>query len=217
MTREVYNRIAEEFSRSRRGPRRDLLPLLQYVKTGDRVLDVGCGSGRLYGALSEKKISYIGIDQSEKMIEIARKEHPDAEFLVGDMTAIPFPDAEFDAVFCVAAFHHLSSESARKKTLLEMKRVLKPSGKIILTNWNLRSAWAKKKYGEGKNGDWMIPWKESDGETIGVRYYHGFTTDELEKLFFDTGLRVEAQYYALRGVPSNADEGDNLVSILTVP
>ncbi|MBI2459383.1 MAG: class I SAM-dependent methyltransferase [Parcubacteria group bacterium] len=74
LVKRNYEEIAADFDLTRKKQLwPELLRLTEPVKNGDRVLDVGCGNGRLLEAFGEKKISYLGVDNSEKLIETARK------------------------------------------------------------------------------------------------------------------------------------------------
>ncbi len=75
-------------------------------RTGELVLDVGCGTGHLAKAIAEAGARVIGIDSSASMIETARKTYPGIEFLVADARDFSFP-APFDAVFSNARIQGL--------------------------------------------------------------------------------------------------------------
>ena len=230
--KEVYNKIASHFSNTRSYLWDDLKPLRDYVKNGDRVLDLGCGNGRLYQLFSGLSITYVGLDQSEELIKIARSHVPEAEFVVHDMTELPFPDDSFDIIYCIAALQHIPKEELRLQTLREMKRVLCPGGWVVMTNWNLHSAEVKKKaeirnwtyspvgitslYGKLEIGkyEFLVPWLNDRGEVLGKRYYHGFTIEELEELFLAAGFEVAEQYYTSKGKKSSKQEPGNIVSLL---
>ena len=73
-TKEDYDKIAEEFSRTRERPWPEIKFLIdKYIIAGERILDLGCGNGRLLEFFKDKKVDYIGTDFSEKLIEIAKK------------------------------------------------------------------------------------------------------------------------------------------------
>ena len=123
--KRVYNKIATHFSNTRRTLWKDFVPLGKYTKEGNRVLDVGCGNGRLYHLFEKKQIQYVGIDQSRGLIAIARKKltpslprrqaglppptrgRTKIRFVLGEMTKLPFKKAEFDIGVCLAGFHQL--------------------------------------------------------------------------------------------------------------
>lgn len=199
-TREDYDKISSDFSRTRSYLWDDLRQFSSYVKEGDRVLDFGCGNGRLFELFRDiKNIYYIGVDQSDKLIGLARAEHPVGEFLcIGD-PRLPFADSSFDAVFAVAILHHIPSRRKREDLLIEFRRVLKPGGILIVTVWNL---WQKKyrglifKYairkifGQSKLdfGDVFVLWLDGHGKKIAERYYHAFTGRSLGKVMRASGF-----------------------------
>ncbi len=220
LNNETYNKIARLFDMTRRWLWDDLKPLKKYTKDGFHILDLGCGSGRLYHLFQDfQDIQYIGLDQSEEQIKIAREKFPGVDFRIGEMTTLPFADGEFDVLYCIATFHHLPDEETRIKSLREMVRVTKPGSYILLTNWNMYSETAYKlvekgKFKEVSKGDFLIPWMNSQGEVLGERYYHGFITEELERLFKKVGLELVDQYYSTKGVGSSKTNPGNIVSIL---
>jgi ubiquinone/menaquinone biosynthesis C-methylase UbiE len=219
--KEVYNKIAKLFSKTRKFLWYDLEPLVKYTKNGDKILDLGCGNGRLYQLFQGLSIEYIGVDQSEGQIETAREKYPDLDFKVAEMRDLPFEDDFFDNIYCIATFHHLPDEKTRLEALAEMKRVLKSGGRIMFTNWNLHSKSAGKyvekgkwKIQEGSDSDFLVPWLTQEGEVLGERYYYGFKFDELEKLFEKADLKLEEQYYTKKGKKSSLEEGNNIVSVV---
>jgi demethylmenaquinone methyltransferase / 2-methoxy-6-polyprenyl-1,4-benzoquinol methylase len=95
------------------------------VGPGDRVLDVGCGTGDLAIAARDAGGRVTGIDFAERMLERARRKAPDIDWVEGDALALPFAEAEFDAV--VTAFT-LRNLEAIEDGLAEMRRALRPGG-----------------------------------------------------------------------------------------
>jgi len=221
LNRETYNKIARPFSATRKFLWDDLLPLKKFVKNGDKVLDVGCGTGRLYHLFKDfQPLEYIGIDQSEGQIEVARELLPGVNFAIGEMTKLSFADNEFDVVFCVATFHHLSDEKSRLKALQEMKRVLKTGGHLLMTNWNLFSEWSSAKAKKNKwtklvGNNLLVPWKDNQGKNLGDRFYHGFSLEELADLFKQTGFVIVEQHYSPRSWQGEKIIGNgNIVSVV---
>lgn len=96
-----------------------------------KLLDVGCGTGNVLIKLnSTKDLSLYGLDISEKMIETAKKNLGNkAELKVGDSEYMPWEDDSFDVIVCNASFHHYPNP---EKVLLEMNRVLKSTGTLII-------------------------------------------------------------------------------------
>ncbi len=112
------------------------------IKPGDKVLDIGCGTGNL--TLTAKKYagtsgSVYGIDASPEMIEEARKKAKrsglEAVFQIGLIEKIPYPDATFDIVINRLVIHHLPDD-LKRRGFAEMLRVLKPGGRLFLVDFN---------------------------------------------------------------------------------
>jgi demethylmenaquinone methyltransferase/2-methoxy-6-polyprenyl-1,4-benzoquinol methylase/phosphoethanolamine N-methyltransferase len=120
---------------------REMTVELAPVKPGDKVLDVGCGTGSLTlvakahaGASGEVH----GIDAAPEMIDVARRKATragvDTDFRVGLIEDLPFPDAQFDIVLSSLMIHHLP-ENLKRKGFAEMNRVLKPGGRILVVDF----------------------------------------------------------------------------------
>jgi ubiquinone/menaquinone biosynthesis C-methylase UbiE len=110
--------------------------LIQHgLSPDDRVVDVGCGSGRLAKALdSYLRGAYLGIDVVPDLIEYARKlvVRPDWRFVLAEGFRIPEPDGRTDFVCFFSVFTHLLHEHSYLY-LQEAKRVLRPGGKVVLS------------------------------------------------------------------------------------
>jgi SAM-dependent methyltransferase len=103
-----------------------------FLTTGMRLLDVGCGPGTITAALAGTVGAAIGVDIEPNAITAAkwlaaRSGATNLSFVEADMTALPFEDATFDAVFFHAVLYH-QSKPMLAKTLAEAHRVLKPGG-----------------------------------------------------------------------------------------
>lgn len=206
-TRDDYNKISGDFSRTRAYLWDNLRQFSSYVKEDDRVLDFGCGNGRLFELFRDiKGVRYVGVDQSEKLIGLARAKYPAGEFLGVEDFRLPFADSSFDAVFAIAVLHHIPSRCKKEELLVEFRRVLKPSGILIVTTWNLR----QKKYrglilkyairkiigrSEFDFGDVFVPWLDERGDKIAERYYHAFTGRSLDKAIRNGGFVTEKVGY----------------------
>ena len=232
--KEDYDLIARDFSITRNKIIWSEIDVLvkKYVKDNQKILDVGCGNGRLFSVLKNKNINYLGTDNCKELVDIAREKYKDydnGKFEVEDLLEMNF-NKEFDLVFIIAVLQHIPSEELRLKALRKIKKALKPGGYLIMLNWNLfqkdKIKYVNKynklrlegKFELGKN-DTLIPWREfrntyeekekANNKEI-LRYYHAFTCDETENLLKKARFEIEEIYYVKKGERSDVDEGYNL-------
>jgi trans-aconitate methyltransferase len=103
-----------------------LLELLE-AKAGERILDVGCGTGHLTAKIATNGAQVTGIDQSAEMIQEARAAYPALRFEVMDARQLVFPE-KFDAVFSNATLHWIKEP---ERAVQSIARVLRPSGRFV--------------------------------------------------------------------------------------
>jgi len=99
----------------------------QVVRKGDRVLDACCGTGDLAIAARARGADVVGLDFSEAMLERARSKSREIEWVRGDVLALPFDDASFDAVTVGFGVRNVDDLDAG---LRELRRVLRPGGRV---------------------------------------------------------------------------------------
>lgn len=110
---------------------REQQKVMKIIK-GGKILDIGCGNGRSTQILSKISDEIIGIDFSERLLEQARKKCPYAKFFLEDAKSTHFDNNSFDYVVMLwNTFGNLYS--SRDKVLEEVKRVVRPEGKILLS------------------------------------------------------------------------------------
>jgi ubiquinone/menaquinone biosynthesis C-methylase UbiE len=97
---------------------------------GRRILDAGCGSGPISAALRDRGATVAGFDSSAGMLKLARERlGTDADLRVADLgSPLPYPDGAFDDVIAALVLHYLEDWTA---PLAELRRVLKPGGRLI--------------------------------------------------------------------------------------
>ncbi|MBU0649157.1 methyltransferase domain-containing protein [Patescibacteria group bacterium] len=219
--KQTYEVIAWDFSRTRQNLWAILSLFEPYVNNGDNILDIGCGNGRLIGLLKNKKIDYLGVDNSENLIKLARQDYPEYNFKIGDITAPELGNQEFDKIFLIGVLHHIPSRELRNKCVQNIYAALKPGGHVFMTNWNL---WQKKfrkyhfkytlkriiKQCDFEKGDILKPW----GKIGKSRYLHGFTQGELSRLAKQNNFKILKNYYVAKdGAQASWRDGWNIMNI----
>lgn len=135
-----YDPVVNFFTFGRRAALRAATVQLAHLHPGMAVLEVGCGTGDV--ALAAKRLTgpvgpVHGIDPAPEMIAVARGKAAAsglaADFQVGVIEALPFPDASFDVVFSSLMLHHLP-EDLKQRGLAEVARVLKPGGRVVIVD-----------------------------------------------------------------------------------
>ena len=105
------------------------------VVSGDRVLDVGCGTGVLARAAADRVAAasqVTGLDRNAGMLAVAQRLRPQIDWRQGDATALPFADESYDVVMSQFALMYFPDRPA---ALTEMVRVLRPGGRLAIAVW----------------------------------------------------------------------------------
>ncbi|WP_109523437.1 MULTISPECIES: class I SAM-dependent methyltransferase [Nocardia] len=103
---------------------------------GSRVLDAGCGAGRLGGYLHGAGHTVVGVDVDPVLIAAAEQDHPGPTWLVGDLAELDLPargvDADFDVVVCAGNVMTFLAPSTREAVLAGFARHLGPTGRAVV-------------------------------------------------------------------------------------
>jgi len=126
---EVYDEV-----RPADGHWREVFELLvvEAGLTQGRVLDVGCGTGRLVGALAERGVDAAGVDVSPEMLAVARRKLPRSTFAEARAEQLPFPEAAFDRVVFSLVVHLID----RPEAFAEAYRALAPGGTVAILTFD---------------------------------------------------------------------------------
>jgi tRNA (uracil-5-)-methyltransferase TRM9 len=225
INRKFYSQFAGDFSATRSSGGINLSHILPYLGDGVKVLDLGCGNGRLAQRLDRENISatYVGVDAAPALIELAqaaRFKHVTATFRVGDVTqrdwSRSLSNASFDLILALAMLHHIPSTDLRSQVLSDARSLLTPQGRLLMTNWKFDEnarllkkvvPWSTVGIDEQslEPGDALITWRRGG---TGYRYVHLITPEEMERTAHAAGFKIEKQFYA--------DAGMNLYSVLSM-
>jgi len=199
-----YDPFAKNFSQTRHYGWPEFEHLFPYLKRGQRVLDLGCGNGRLRQFISNKIISeggYYGLDLSNELLKIARNKYPHDHFFHGNFSEkLPFGAENFEIITAIASFHHILNASEQNRFLQEAHRVLKKNGIIFITTWKLPNKWFWPNILRGNWKNWLIPF----GVEKFPRIYRRISPSEMKKKMKKNGFKVIVCDYF---------DGKNLITI----
>lgn len=130
LTKDTYNKIADKFEIVTIEKERK--KFISYLNAKDLILDLGCGIGDDVKFFVDNGFCSIGIDNSKKMLDVAKRNAPDGIFKEMDMMDLKFQNDSIDAVWAKASLMHLP-KSMLKSALSEVRRVLKNKGIFFLS------------------------------------------------------------------------------------
>ena len=208
---QFYQTFALQFAQTRQRLQLGVRLLLPHLLPSASLLDLGCGSGELARKLASLGYSgrYAGVDFSPGLLEFARQRLPEDFKASLVLARLDQPDWEdrlplssFSIVVAFAVLHHLPGEELRLDLLQRVRRLLKPGGEFICSNWQfLRSPrlsariqpWERVGLSQADvdSGDYLLDWRQGG---VGLRYVHVFNQEELVHLAAQAGFRVSETF-----------------------
>ena len=179
--KETYNKIAEDWVKDHNDDtwwQEGTEYFLSLLPRGSRVLDVGCGGGIKTRYISDMGYEVIGIDFSEKMIEIARRENPGINFEVIDIYNVDKVPGTFDGIFAQAVLLHIP-KSDTMKVLTALKDKLNINGLLYIATKEIR-----------QNGVEEDVRTENDYGYDYSRFFSYFSPEQLKEYFKELELEV---------------------------
>ena len=151
---------------------------------GERILDVGCGTGALLAALAEENASLQlhGIDPVPEMLAMARRRLPERVDLKEAWASnLPFGDGCADTVVSCSVFHYIRDP---EQALAEIHRVLVPGGNLVITDWC-------RDFATVRMTDWTL-------SVFNAAHFHTYSVKEMEALLNRSGFAtIEADRYRI--------------------
>lgn len=184
-----------------------------HVARGMLILDIGCGTAHHLSEFVELGMTGIGCDFSSGMLRQARRvierKRARIELVLADSRSLPFRGEAFDIVFSNAVLHHIPSRQFQHTSILEMVRVLRDGGRILVSVANAsnlayrfvrrvsKGIFRDKEEDNGVYGDG--PWFRS--RTYGWVYIGKMVSTELVKWLEDAGIRIRHVRYVGPNLP----------------
>jgi SAM-dependent methyltransferase len=164
-----------------------VMKALALLSPGDRLLDLGCGTGVLGEAAATRFREVHGVDISPDAVRLARQRGVQARVLEAGSEPLPYPDAAFDAVTALSMLQYVVDVDS---LLRECRRVLRPGAQFIACVPNMRAAWRLWRLAvEGTFPRTSLDAQGVDGGTV-----HYFTTRSAGDLVARAGLHVVRAY-----------------------
>lgn len=179
-TANTYNAIASDYAQKIEniGPKQERLKFLSLLPQRATVLDVGCAAGRDARFFAHKGMQITGIDVSEKLLDIAKKNSPHSvRYLQQDMRHLTFAPESFDGIWANASLLHLKREEV-KPVLLSFYKLLKPAGVLFI----------RVKEGAGEND------VKEELSSNQIRHFTYFSLTEVQSLIRYSGFSVLETY-----------------------
>lgn len=180
--KSTYNRIAQDWFKDHQEDTwwiESTDKFVSFLKPSSLVLDVGCGAGVKSSYLLKKGLNVVGIDFSEKMIEIAKQKVPNSKFFVADITKPLEINKKFEGIFAQAVLLHIAKKNI-KKTLENLANLLKPKGYLYI---------AVKGPKKGQSEEQII--KENNYGYEYERFFSFYTPEELNNYVRELGLNTK--------------------------
>jgi len=181
--KQVYNEIAEDFSRTRYSYWDYVHKFILSLAPNSKMLDLGCGNGKYLSVRQD--LDLYALDNCENLIEIVKKKYPTTKTFISDVTNTKFETDEFDSVISIAVIHHLATKERRIEMLKEIIRILKVGAQCLITAWATEQNYTKtlsKATKISDTNDWLISWEDKKNKKISQRFYHLFEKGEFEDL-----------------------------------
>jgi SAM-dependent methyltransferase len=179
--KDTYNLIAEDWHKDHQQDDWWVEGTNKFISLcvpGSEILDVGCGGGFKADYLSKRGLQVTGIDFSDKLIAIAKREVPAGHFLVMDMQAVEKLGKQFDGVFAQASLLHIPRNEVGE-VLQNLTGKLKTNGYLYVAVKGVRPDLPKEEIKE-----------ENDYGYAYQRFFSYFSLEELKSYFENLGLAV---------------------------
>ncbi len=217
LNRKFYGELAGVFAASRGDTEPGLQRICAEIRPGARVLDLGCGQGRL-AMMLPPGCHYVGLDFSVEMLaqfssvsnatsSSSEKTEGTIRFVVGDLLDSSWPalvEDRYDWIIMRAVLQHIPGSIQRREVLKRAVGLLVPQGRVLIANWQfLDSERLRRRLlpweviglcnDDVEPGDYLLDWQR---EGYGIRYVHLIDETETALLATSAGLHIDMVFRA---------------------
>lgn len=198
-----YELMADHFSATRsKMAAADFLWAAGKINKDDKILDAGCGNGRLLDYILTIPENYLGLDNSLPLLEEAKTRYPQFNFSKTDLNYLNnLKENNFSVIFCSAVIIHIPGKKNRLSLLSDFYKLSRPDAKLIISAWKMKGhyytrlkimSFVKSLFSLNPLvwRDLVFPWLDQDGKQKSLRYYHYFSKKGLKKELKKAGWKV---------------------------
>lgn len=128
---KTYDKISSAYAAKFNKPSDNIDEFLKLIPRGSRILDAGCGPGVDSAYMASRGFEVIGVDLSEKMLELARKKSPNTRFEKADIRELDFDENNFDGILASYSLIHIPKKDI-PNVIKKIFKLLKPNGVICV-------------------------------------------------------------------------------------
>ncbi|MEN8098216.1 MAG: class I SAM-dependent methyltransferase [Chloroflexota bacterium] len=231
LNRQFYDQFADQFAGARSLGQPSFNKILSLIPDGARVLDIGCGHGRIAQLLEMHRtgVRYHGLDFSDRFVGLGNAHAANFENIVAKFEAVDIMSsdwtrgldaASYDIVLLLAVIHHIPGQSQRMMLVGQVASLLAASGLAIVSTWQFLTnermrrkivPWDTLNIKEEslEPGDYLLDWKRGG---VGYRYCHMVEPNQMQLYAQNAGLEVKDTFLA------DGKEGDlSLFALMGFP
>lgn len=147
------------------------------VAPGSRVLDAGCGTGRLAHALHRRGHRSVGVDVDPVLVEAARADRPGPTYVVSDLAALDLPERDFDLVVCAGNVMVFLAPGSERTVLQRLHAHVRSGGRVVIGYRREPDTYSYDRFDE-------------DAAAVGLRLEHRFASWELDPFTDESDFAV---------------------------
>lgn len=175
---EIYDKISSAYTAKFSEPSNHIDEFLKLIPKGSKILDAGCGPGVDSAYMVSQDFEVVGVDLSDKMLELARKKSPNTRFEKADIRELNFDENSFDGILASYSLIHIPKKDIQN-VIKNFLKILKPDGVMCIG------------IQEGKSEEVFItePFKPDEKIFVNV-----ISTEELRRLLEEHGFRIVDEF-----------------------